>query len=220
MCRDSLVTGWQADPFFIHSTTWPGKKPGSVTHGKSRKTAFVSRGKSQERFASSTNSALTLGLRSSIVLLTFANYLLVSQPQRVTDANGLLKECPPGHTAVGPECLPFSVTGGICDYPTQCLTGSLCMKGKCRGPCGKDMVLVDDKCVDYGHTLAYFLPLHCLCHNIQLRRGRMRRHLLHAGKVPTALPFVQVEYTLYKISARPEYALLQLRSAKGLLPVL
>ncbi|CAD5229304.1 unnamed protein product [Bursaphelenchus okinawaensis] len=58
-------------------------------------------------------------------------------------------ECPPGYVAMGAECLPYSVTGGPCIHPIQCLTGSVCIKGKCRGPCDFNQVFLEEACVDY-----------------------------------------------------------------------
>lgn len=58
-------------------------------------------------------------------------------------------ECAPGHVSIGPECFPFSVTGGDCAHPIQCLSGSVCIRGKCRGPCETNQVFVEDNCVDY-----------------------------------------------------------------------
>ncbi|KAI6191621.1 EB domain-containing protein [Aphelenchoides bicaudatus] len=58
-------------------------------------------------------------------------------------------ECPPGFVAMGAECLPFSVTGGPCIHPSQCLTGSVCIKGKCRGPCDFNQLFLEESCVDY-----------------------------------------------------------------------
>uniref|UniRef100_A0A914I1U9 EB domain-containing protein n=1 Tax=Globodera rostochiensis TaxID=31243 RepID=A0A914I1U9_GLORO len=58
-------------------------------------------------------------------------------------------ECPPGHVSVGAQCFPFAVTGGDCVHPRQCLSGSVCIKGRCRGPCDENQVFIDDGCVDY-----------------------------------------------------------------------
>lgn len=51
---------------------------------------------------------------------------------------------------MGPTCVPFAVTGGECSHPMQCLTGSVCMRGKCRGPCDDNQLFIKDKCIDYG----------------------------------------------------------------------
>jgi hypothetical protein len=64
-------------------------------------------------------------------------------------------ECPPGFVSMGAECLPYSVTGGPCIHPSQCLTGSVCIKGKCRGPCDFNQLFLEESCVDYGNK-SYF----------------------------------------------------------------
>uniref|UniRef100_A0A914I463 EB domain-containing protein n=1 Tax=Globodera rostochiensis TaxID=31243 RepID=A0A914I463_GLORO len=40
-------------------------------------------------------------------------------------------------------------SGGDCVHPRQCLSGSVCIKGRCRGPCDENQVFIDDGCVDY-----------------------------------------------------------------------
>ncbi|KAL3080023.1 hypothetical protein niasHT_034581 [Heterodera trifolii] len=43
----------------------------------------------------------------------------------------------------------FRRFGGECVHPIQCLAGSVCIKGRCRGPCEENQVFIEDGCVQY-----------------------------------------------------------------------
>lgn len=84
-----------------------------------------------------------------IVLKNIVDYQVVCFFLLNTNFNSY-KECLPGYTRVGPTCVSYAVTGGECSHPIQCLTGSVCMHGKCRGPCDDNQLFIKDQCVDYG----------------------------------------------------------------------
>lgn len=84
------------------------------------------------------------------VLLIYVNFRQVRFKKLIISVN---IECLPGYISVGAECFPMAVTGGHCIHPVQCLSGSVCIKSKCRGPCPKDEIFVEDTCFKYGRFI-------------------------------------------------------------------